>query len=388
MRGRFVNRVVLAVLLICRYSVCLATETQYPNQSTQYLDAAQENFDVVRAKVGFPGSIKSGVVVGYATSMEKILPRFGIPPLQVKSRVELKLARNEKESFQVIILPRHKDIKQVWVCVSDLRSKDGNRFSAKNIQAVPMGYVKTKTVPPYGSTHVGWWPDPILDFMKKVDIAKSNAQSFWIRIHAPKDQAPKVYEGKLDVMIKELAVFSFDLSIRVYSFALPDASPLPLAVTFAPRDYPQPDTKRVQTKWRQSKDYPVNAWRKHKRKWADFLADYYLTYDNLYGTIDWTPDFEIIEHLHKRGRLGRFNLGYYWQCGESPEEIKEWRENVLNQVRPAYKKAKQLGVLDHAYIYGCDEAEPALFPQVQRAAEILKAEFPDLMVMTTAHDQG
>ncbi len=47
-----------------------------------------------------------------------------------------------------------------------------------------------------------------------------------------------------------------------------------------------------------------------------------------------------------------------------------------------------MGILDHAYIYGCDEAKPGLFPGVQRAAAILKEEFPNVTVMTTTYDHS
>ena len=73
------------------------------------------------------GTADHDVLVVFATSMDKILPRIGTAPPQGKSPPELKLARNEKESFQVIVQPRCEDIKRVWVRVSDLRSQDGTR---------------------------------------------------------------------------------------------------------------------------------------------------------------------------------------------------------------------------------------------------------------------
>jgi len=388
MKRRYVDYAIFGVALVLTLSVPLGFGKSDPNESTRNLDAIRIDFEAVRARVQVQTTAGNDVVVGFATSMEKILPRVGAGPLQVKSRVELKLARNETESFQVIVLPCREDIKQVRVRVNDLRSQDGVWFAAENIDAVPVGYVETKAVPPYGSSHVGWWPDPILDFMEAVDIAKSDAQSFRVRVRAPKGQAPGVYKGKLEIMFGGRVVFSFDLSVRVYGFVLPDTSPLPLAVTFWPHDHPQPETKETQTRWRESEDYPVNAWKKHKQKWVDFLADYYLTYDSLYGYKGWAPDFDIIQRLHAAGRLGRFNLGYYGPCSESPEQIKDWKADVLGRVQPAYEKAKRLGVLDHAYIYGCDETKPELFPRVQRAAEILKAEFPNVMVMTTTYDHS
>jgi hypothetical protein len=356
-----------------------------PTDPNNYLDAVRMEFDAIRARVQVAGTAENDVAVGFASSMEKILPRIRTRQFQIKTRVELKLARDETESFQVIVLPCRENIKQAGVRVHELRTRDGVQFAAEGIDAVPMGYVETKAVPPYGCSHVGWWPDPILDFMQVVDIAKGDAQSFWIRVRAPKRQAPGLYEGKLGVVIEGREAYSFDLLVRVYGFVLPDTSPLPLAVTFWPVYYePNANGKG----WREGA-FRDPAWKKHKLKWADFLADYYITYDSLYDYGgDPVPDFEIIEHLQEEGRLGRFNLGEYEPCGESPEQIKEWKADVLGRVRPVYEQAKRLGVLDHAYIYGCDEAEPELFPRVQRAAESLKAEFPDVMVMTTANDHS
>ncbi len=63
------------------------------------------------------------------------------------------------------------------------------------------------------------------------------------------------------------------------------------------------------SEWRKSADYPPNAWEKHKLQWADFLADYYISYDSLYH--QGMPDFEVLTHLNRQGRLGVINLGYY-----------------------------------------------------------------------------
>ena len=52
----------------------------------------------------------------------------------------------------------------------------------------------------------------------------------------------------------------------------------------------------------------------------------------------------------------------------------------MSRFRAAYAKAKKLDLLDHAYLYGCDETPAERFPQVQRAAAILKKEFPGVPV--------
>ena len=63
-----------------------------------------------------------------------------------------------------------------------------------------------------------------------------------------------------------------------------------------------PETRDAQAEWRKTADYPVNAWKKHRLRWADFLADYYITYDSLYHS--GMPDFEVLSHLDQQGRLG------------------------------------------------------------------------------------
>ena len=152
-------------------------------------------------------------------------------------------------------------LQQVRIQLSDLRSKEGQVFASSQISAVPVGYVETKSIPPYGSSHVGWWPDPILDFLSAVDIAPGDVQAFWVRVRAPRDQPPGLYTGTLEVFADQLSVATLDLSVEVYPFAVPACSPLPLAVTFAPHDLPTPRSEQQQATWRESSEYPVKAWR-------------------------------------------------------------------------------------------------------------------------------
>ncbi|MFQ6097770.1 MAG: glycoside hydrolase domain-containing protein, partial [Armatimonadota bacterium] len=346
------------------------------------------DFEEVRPQVRSPRARRDDVVVGFATSMEKILPRAGVPSLRTGKRAHVALAQNETESLQVVVMPLGRDLRRVSVRVSDLEARGGKRLDADNVNAVPVGYVETKAVPPYGSSHVGWWPDPILDFMDEVNVEKGDAQAFWVRVRAPKGQAPGQYRGKLDVLVGGAPVLCFDLVVRVYGFELPDRSPLPLAITFAPHDHPQPETKARQAEWRKSPDYPINAWKKHRSEWADFLADYYITMDSLYEYKGWEPAFEDLKRLDEQGRLGVFNLGYFSTLEEDQKAADAWRANVLERLRRRYERAKELGILDHAYIYGCDEHPADRFPAVERAAAALKAEFPEVPVMTTTYDHS
>jgi hypothetical protein len=326
------------------------------------------------------------MLVGVATSMEKLLPREAVFGLTVARKIEVSLARNEKESLQIAVLPAAGSLRKVAVKAGDLQAAGGAVFPHGDIDCDVVGYVRTKGRPPYGTSHVGWWPDPILSGRGPVDIAAGDLQAFWVRIRAAKDQPAGLYRGPLTVAAEGVAPLSLELAVRVRSFTLPDRSPLPLAITFWPEDNPIPQTEKQQAEWRKADDYPVNAWKKHKLRWADFLADYYITYDSLYH--HGMPDYEILAHLKQQGRLGVFNLGYYDGLGPRPEDLDKWKADHLPRLRAAYNKAKELGLLDHAYIYGCDEAPKELFGQVEKAAALLKREFPGVPIMTTTYDQS
>jgi hypothetical protein len=298
-------------------------------------------------------------------------------------RASLSLARNEKEALQVVVMPTERDAEGVSVRVEDLSAPGGLKLASRHIDAVPMGYVETKATPPYGSSHIGWWPDPILDFMSEADIARGDAQCFWVRIRCPKDQPPGRYRGKLEVLLAGKPAYAVDFVVEVYPFTLPDRSPLNLAITWWPY-YHEPNGSGG---WQEGPRRDP-AWREHRLEWADFLADYYMTYDSLYAFGDWKPDFEVLSRLHRQGRLGTFNLGYYSVMGETPEEQEKWTADVRERIGEPYRQAEALGLLDHAYIYGCDEHPEERFPGVERAAAFLKQEFPGPLVLTTTYDHS
>ncbi len=326
------------------------------------------------------------ILVTAASSMEKILPRSGALSATPARDLQLSVARNETESLQLIVVPAGEGLRGVTVAATDLAGPSGTVLPAARVECDVVGYVETKSRPPYGTPHVGWWPDPILDFLGPVDIAGGDAQAFWIRVHAPKDQVPGTYRGTLTVSAAGATPQPVGLTVRVRSFTLPDGSPLPLAITFAPEDHPSDETKAAQAQWRKADDYPIHAWRARKTDWADFLADYLITYDSLYH--HGVPDFEILQRLHAQGRLGRFNLGYWYYFDDRPADEAKWREKTLPRLREGYARAKDLGLLDHAYLYGCDEVPTNHFAWVERAAAILKAEFPGVPILTTTYDDG
>jgi len=321
------------------------------------------------AKLGLPGD---AMAVGFATSMKKILPKDMPFQATVARATSLALARRETESFQVLVMPRGgKKLTGVQVSVGALRTAAGTAFPAAGVSCEVMGYVKTAKKPPYAVSYVGWWPDPILDFLGPVDIEPDVVQSFWIRVRTSKDQAAGVYRGQLTVSCAGQLPVRFGLTVQVRDFTLPAHTPLPTAITFFER--------------KNQMGGEAN-WDTMKLRYADFLADYYIDYDSLYRQGE--PDFEIVDRLHKQGRLVAFNLGNVFNAGIKGKDVAKAVAATVTRIRPAYEKAKARGLLEYAYIYGFDERGKDQFPLLEECARALRKAFPEILLMTTSYDHS
>jgi hypothetical protein len=312
------------------------------------------------------------LLVGFTTATEKILPRAVPFLVQCRDEWSIALARNEKESFQVLVLPRQGALTGVRVTpAGDLRAEGGGVFAASQIECHVTGYVKTEQRPPYAVSHVGWWPDPILDFLGPIDIAEDDLQSFWIRLRCPRTQAPGIYRGALLVQAGGAEPVRVPLTVRVYGFTLPDHTPLPTAITF----FEQKGQMGGEANWDAM-----------KLRYADFLADYYIDYDSLYR--GGSPDYEVVDHLQRQGRLVAFNLGNVFNAGIEGNDVDKAIRATVDRLRPAYEGAAARGLLPYAYIYGFDERGKDQFSLLEQCAQALRQAFPEVLLMTTSYDHS
>ena len=364
-----------------------------------------------------------GMAVGTSSSMDKIMPKGKFFAKAIPDEgLRVRLARNERESVQILVTPRGTDLKGVGVCVDGdlvcsrmttpiectqgdnrghssetsppvarMDSNNHSIFAATNISICPVGYVNVTDEAPYPvgrcepatlsppgyarRTHrpeTGWWPDPILEFLDKVDVSGTDVQSFWVRVRCPGSQKAGVYQGALVVSAEGVAPVRIPFAIRVNDFAIGRMSPLPMAITFCPESANGGE-----------KTSPARLWRKHREEWADFLADYFITMDDLYNGGGREIPFDLLERLKSQGRLGLFNLGY-WTHPESTNEadVATWRRKTVPRLRRVYDEAEARGLLGHAYCYGCDETKPEKYPLVRLAARELKAALPGVPLVS------
>ena len=330
-------------------------------------------------------AVKGAFVLGQASAQEKIRPRAAFKARSAKE-LKVRLAGNEYESVQLLVAPAGDGLRNVRV-----RADMGESgFASTNILCAPVGYVRTKLTAPYRpepdrvETIPGWWPDPILAYTNAADVAGTDVQSFWIRVHCPAGQRAGVYKGTVVVSADGVKSAAVPLTVRVNGFSIPRTSPLPLAITFCPvfrhtffdeRPADQ-DAPRA----------PVRAWLRHREAWCDYLADYFISFGSLYYYPPVNrPQFDLLHRLARQGRLGLFNLGYWRKPASLSDADKAaWRREYLEPLAKVYGEAKREGLLAHAYLYGCDEAKPNEFPAVDWAARELKKAMPEVPTFTTA----
>ena len=375
---------------------------------------AMRNFRTACIAAGQPAD--AGFFIGKATSMEKIRPRGTETPTPA-DKLNVRLARGEYESVQVFVFPEGRDLADVRVTVSNLKSPFKwfgfrNVFAATNIKSSVTGYVETKRVAPYtvakitpcatnelGYTRIsdkgepGWWPDPVLDHLECTDVRAGDLQSFWLRVRAPRNQAAGIYRGEVSISSAGVVLKKIPLEVRVNDFEVPAKTPLPMAITFSPgpsSQYATPEEQATNAVLRSDPNFPGNLWKRHENEWYDFLADYYITIDNLYhrGTRGY-PKIDALKKLAAQDRLDCFNLGYWGYPKTLSNADKEaWKRNTLAHLKRSYQRAKDAGIEKFAYLYGCDEISKEFFPQISWAISQLKKEFPSVPISTTAYDHN
>ena len=331
----------------------------------------------------FKEECRKGVfVIGQASSMENVRPRAGFQ-WHMADEVKVRLARGERESVQILVAPANHDLKDVKVAVDG----DLGAFAATNVAASVVGYVLTTNVPPYkvrpgdNPPALGWWPDPILDFQQSCDIFGADVQSFWVRVTCPRDQAAGIYRGALVVSAAGEEPVRIPFTVRVNGFAIGRKSPIPLAITCSAPG----GRKDVALKAAADTNHYWNAHATREREYSDFFADYFITRSTIYRG---EPFWDTLARLRDEDRLGMFCLSHFGGLGDMPNAEVAWRKRWdVQTIHARYEKARELGILDKAYFYGCDEAKPPAHTNVQRAAEFLHREFPGVPVMTTARDK-
>lgn len=381
-----------------------ASKAAFAAKKEAYAKARADGVAALCAKLTRPGS--DGLLVGQAPTTEHRRPTETFD-LDRADKVRVRLARNEHEGVQVFAVPNGRDLEGVRVSVVPpvKRRKWYERFKkaagipAKDIKVYTVGYVRTKKSPRHyriydkdrpGTTiacPTGWWPDPLLDFVPSADVKVGTVQGFWIDVRADESLPAGFYDGRIVVSSSNGGTCEIPFEVRVNDFTLPKTAVIPTAISFHPPIITNWD-KASQERKKDPNDVS-NIWKRHENEWTDLAADHLISVDYLYPACK--PRFDQLLRLKEQGRLAMFNLGYWRHDDrEGVTGSEKWQKQWLVNLDKQYAKAKELGILDHAYLYGADEIPKKDFSKIAVAARCLKDRYPGIPLLTTCadHDFG
>ena len=279
--------------------------------------------------------------------------------------VEISLARNEYESFQVVVLPEP-GVRLGDVALSASHLTDGTYvIDRKHIQWHQVGYVKITSntyVPqkdaaidaaaPNGAGESGWWPDLLLD-VDSFCMDSQYAQPIWVTLYVPGGTPAGEYRGTLTLTTGRGPATVIDLAVRVYPFTLADGAGH-YKTSFALREEGFVTTE-------------------HYQAYAEFVLEHRLNPDNIYRSKP--PRIVDLEHFLTLG-MNSFTILNVQYIADNAAIDAFLADLSLSQSGSALR--------DMAQFYGFDEIEGEKnFSVMGSRFQDLENRYPDIERVTT-----
>ena len=327
-----------------------------PSMHSRTTDAATPANDRVRTALlanGPQADGKPAYGVAVVSGTLKVRPK-GFAELrgqELLAQVDLAAARGEYESRQIVLYSPDRDLAGVTLQCSALTGGNGQVIPVDELLFAPVGYCPYR-VPSNLSIH-GYWPEPILTFLKEFSVRRGDVQSLWYRVHVPRGTTPGTYRGTVRISAKDAPACTLPVVLRVWDFALPLMPRLRVVV----------GCNRV----------------------GAFEMSYGLNPSTIYGF-----DEKWIGEMPAWAAAGAtaINLGYIWSKDLDPQsklptaaQLDDW----VAQIGKRYQAATAAGLRDACYVYLFDEATAEWDPALRLISRRLRQEFPGLLLLTTAH---
>ncbi len=331
------------------------------------------------------GNLRVSVVDG----LRRVRPHDAVPQTNF---INLKVARNEYEPFQVVISGGSAGSQHVEVEVSDLGG-DAGRISRTNIALYREHYLEVTKPSLKSKAGAGWYPDALIPFINPIDskpvanarfvgapfeVAPESNQLVWVDVFVPGLTRPGTYRGVVKITAQGQSPVELGLSVRVWNFRLP-ATPS-MRSNFGGIDSRVAKAHRVPTS--------SAEFRKIERRYAEAMAahrlcppiPHYLMPKVLPdGSIDATetgPGLkEWVETFHVTGIP--VNL-----IGDDP--LGKDLARCTKYLQAIYAYLKTNGWEKLAYVYVLDEPNDAkAYEEVRRRARLIHEAQPGIKVLCT-----
>jgi hypothetical protein len=159
--------------------------------------------------------------IWFESSLDKVSRKdVPDPSGKVQPRVQLGLAANERESFQLVMRPAEgKQLTNVSVRVGDLEGPGGAKIAASNVSVYNVRYYPVR-VPSHFEGPTGEWPDALAPF-QPFNARGGETTPVWFTVYAPAGTRPGLYSGTLELESDEQGLVELGVEATVYGFELP-----------------------------------------------------------------------------------------------------------------------------------------------------------------------
>lgn len=312
----------------------------------------------------------------------KILPQDKVNKLSSSKEVNVSLAKNEYEPFQLVITPAADMLnKEISFEISDLSGEGDNAgkiIPRANITFNPELYLNIKAASSSRpDSFPGKWPDP-LSLEQSFKLTSMQHQPFWFTIYSDKNTKAGIYRGIVKIMADGKAFAEFQLKVKIWDFTLPDISCMRTVAI-----YDQAEKCNISNRefLKTIKSHKMSPGRIYDS--ADFETIYGYNSDftmlfspSLFGVGSWDMKRKMM-----------FNVNGQEKDIYSDEFKKYW----ISLIREKCKALKEKNILNKFYFWIWDEpwytADPSLMEKVVYLSKMIKEAEPDLKIVTGGNER-
>ncbi len=321
-----------------------------------------------------------------AYSMVKVPRKLPFEAAWITPEISLEAARDESESFQLVLIPGPAGVHRVSVTPDALSAADGR--GRIPIEWNRVQYIETAPPRAYRPRYVGWWPDVLAPPAQNFEAPAGRACPLWFRVNVPPTATPGVYHANVVVTGDGHAV-TVPVTLTVHDFRLPRPGTLPCAFGLY---------AGVLAQWYHGrKPYQQTMPPEIFARWCRFMGQYRLTPKNIGNEYrrrtkhgwDLTALTKTIGALAPK-YYPPYSFGIYRlpcsrdvQSGKTTQDPRAW----VRTIRQISREYLRLGLPRRAYIYGIDEPQVQGYPFLEKVYGMLRKEVPEFPIMQTVNHQ-
>jgi hypothetical protein len=344
------------------------------------------------------------------------------------AEAEIFAARNEVESFQVVVAARQGGLRVTRAELSELIGPDGAKIPADCIRLYRQEYVRVRQSTPRADLPPGLYPDALVPLIHPItgqpieplsqrrerwgeplitsgydmyalpfEVFEGQNQPLWIDVHVPKDAASGVYRGAFRVVARE-GTLELPVTLTVWDFTLPDGPTHRNHFGSFANITHFFNIQRGSDAFREIEAHYCRAMAEHRINPP--IPSHLLPQVNPDGSLTVVPEqhqalcqfmaeLNVTDFQIPRSPFGR--LPHSTTGPDYNTIAPEQREKAIRYYRDYYQYVKENNWAERAYIYLLDEPNtPENYEQVRVLAEVVREASPELKCLvveqTYPHD--